>query len=86
MSEPWLTDNEKRANHAESLLSNRWADLDFVDLDMCTDKDKSRHKANLDGRFTAEQLRAIADAMESLATGGGGAPPLGASVARFPHE
>lgn len=73
MNEPWLTNDEKRSNHAESILHDRWPGLGFVDLDECTDNDTSRNKATLDGRFTAGQLRAIANAMDSLSAGGNGA-------------
>jgi hypothetical protein len=66
MCKPWLTDDEKRSEKALETLHARWPELGFVDLDMCTEKDVSRHKVTLDGRFTTGQLREIIEAMDSL--------------------
>jgi len=67
----WLTCQETISDNAESDLDDKYKheDIGFFDLDMCTDNDKSRHKATLDGRFTSEQLRDIADAMDNLSNG-----------------
>lgn len=65
-TEPWLTEDENRARLFLEQLQARWPELGFLDLDACTDKDPERRKATLDGRFTSEHLRAIAECMDSL--------------------